>query len=252
MIPLLRVDGLTKYFYGVSALQGVTVDVMPGELVGVIGPNGSGKTTLFDCITGHLRPDRGRVLYRGGDITGLPPHRIALAGIGRTFQAVRVFPRLTVLDHLFLAVQEMQGDGIVARLVRAPAARRSEEEAWARAAEVLGLVGLRELENLPVTHLSYGQRKLLVLGMAIMMRPVLLLLDEPMAGVNPVVIETVMAILRALHQQGATIILVEHNLRAVMNFCQRVIVLESGRTIADGPPEEVRRNPRVLEAYFGH
>ncbi len=251
MTSILCVERLTKTFYGVVALRDVTLSVGPGELVGVIGPNGSGKTTLFDCVTGYLRPDRGRVWYRGREITGLPPHWVALTGIARTFQTVRIFPRLTVLEHLLLAVQESQGDGIVARALRTPVTRRLEADARARAAEVLQLVRLQGLESRPATHLSYGQRKLLVLGMALMARPTLVLLDEPLAGINPVVAEALVEVIRALHRDGLTVVLVEHNLRAVMDTCQRVVVLDSGRLIADGPPEEVRRNPDVLEAYFG-
>jgi ABC-type branched-subunit amino acid transport system ATPase component len=251
MTPVLSVDRLTKRFGGVTALQDVTVDVMPGELVGVIGPNGSGKTTLFDCITGYLTPDRGRVLYRGRDITGIPPHRVAHAGIGRTFQAVRVFPRLTVLDHLLLATQEFQGDGTISRLLRTPRSRLLETQARAQASEVLDVIGLQGLQMRLVIHLSYGQRKLLALGMVLMTRPTLLLLDEPLAGVNPVVVERLMATIRAVHRQGLTVILIEHNLRAVMTTCQRVIVMESGRPIADGAPEVVRAHPAVLEAYLG-
>jgi len=248
---LLCVERISKRFYGLVALEDVSFEVRGGELVGLIGPNGSGKTTLFNCVTGYLRPERGRIVYRGKEITSLPPHRIALEGIGRTFQAARVFPRLTVMEHMLAARQEFQGDGVVSRLVRGPAARRSEAEAAERARHLLEDVGLAGMASQPGAHLSYGQRKLLALAMALMTDPALLLLDEPVAGVTPVLVERLVELIRELHRTGRTVVLIEHNMRVVMELCERVVVLDYGRKIAEGPPHAVRSDPRVVEAYFG-
>ena len=248
---VLEVIGLGKRFAGVDALDGVSLSVAPGELVGIIGPNGSGKTTLFDCVAGAVTPDRGRVRLDGEDITGQPAHRAARRGLGRTFQAARVFPRLTVREHLLGALQEFQPDGFAARLLRLPAAVRAEAEADRRARELLRWVGLAETADRPAASLSYGQRKLLAFAMALVPVPRLLMLDEPMAGVNPVLVDQLTRHIRELHAEGRTVLLVEHNLRVVMTLCQRLVVLDHGQKIAEGPPEAVREMPAVVDAYFG-
>jgi branched-chain amino acid transport system ATP-binding protein len=236
--PVLEVAGLTKRFAGVTALADVDLSVGAGELVGIIGPNGSGKTTLFNCIAGAVRPDRGRIALDGREITGRPPHVAARRGLGRTFQAARVFPRLTVREHLLAAFQEFQPDGFAARLLRLPSAVRAEADADRRARALLDWVGLAETADRPAAALSYGQRKLLAFAMALVPAPRLLMLDEPMAGVNPVLVER-------------TVVLIEHNLTVVMTLCQRLVVLDHGQKIAEGPPPVVRETPAVIEAYFG-
>ncbi len=247
----LLVEGVTKRFYGIAALEDVSFAIAPGELVGLIGPNGSGKTTLFNCLTGYLRPERGRIMYRNTDITRLSPHHIAMAGIGRTFQAALIFPRLSVLDHLLVAQQEFHRDTALERLVRTRRARRFEAVAEEKAYALLQLVGLAVMSDRPVTHLSYGQRKLLALAMALATDPNLLLLDEPVAGVNPVLVQRLMDLIRELHNQGRTIVLIEHNMRVVMQLCERVIVLDHGRKIAEGSPWAVREDPQVVQVFFG-
>ena len=249
--PVLEVTGLTKRFAGVVALADVELTVGPGELVGVIGPNGSGKTTLFNCIAGAVRPDRGRVVLDGREITGCPPHAAARRGLGRTFQAARVFPRLTVREHLLAAFQEFQPDGFLARLLRLPAAARAEAAADRRARALLDWVGLAEAEERPAAALSYGQRKLLAFAMALVPTPRVLMLDEPMAGVNPLLVERLARHIRELHAEGRTVVLIEHNLSVVMTLCQRLVVLDHGQKIAEGPPQQVRETPAVIEAYFG-
>ncbi|HEY2994999.1 MAG TPA: ABC transporter ATP-binding protein [Methylomirabilota bacterium] len=250
-MALLEVRGLSKHFLGVTAVDRVDLTVEPGELVSLIGPNGSGKTTLFNCVTGYLAADGGRVLFRGRDLTSAPPHRVARLGVGRTFQQVSVFPRLSALDNLLVFLQQHQEERVLARLVRTPGVRRLEAEAVERARRLLDLVGLGGKAEAAAGSLSYGQRKLLAFAGALMPDPELLLLDEPAAAVNPTMINQMKEHIRALHRQGKTVLLVEHNMDVVMDISQRVVVLDHGQKIAEGPPEAIRRDPRVIEAYFG-
>jgi ABC-type branched-subunit amino acid transport system ATPase component len=250
-MALLEVRGLIKHFLGVTAVGGVDLAVEPGELVSLIGPNGSGKTTLFNCVTGYLAADGGRVLFRGRDLTGAPPHRVARLGVARTFQQVSVFPRLSALENLLVFLQQHQEEHLVARLLRTRRLRRLEAEAVERARRLLDLVGLAAKAGDAAGSLSYGQRKLLAFAGALMPDPDLLLLDEPAAAVNPTMINQMKDHILALHRQGKTVLLVEHNMDVVMDISQRVVVLDHGQKIAEGSPEAIRRDPRVIEAYFG-
>jgi len=250
-MALLEIRGLTKRFLGVTAVDQVDLAVEAGELVSLIGPNGSGKTTLFNCVTGYLPPDGGRVAFRGRDITGAAAHRIARRGVGRTFQLVSVFPRLSVLDNLRTFLQQHQEESVLARLVRTPRVRQLESAATARAMALLDSVGLAGRADAPAGSLSYGQRKLLAFAAALMPDPELVLLDEPAAAVNPTMINQMKEQIRGLHRQGKTVLLVEHNMDVVMDISERVVVLDHGQKIAEGPPGAVRRDPRVVEAYFG-
>jgi ABC-type branched-subunit amino acid transport system ATPase component len=250
-MPLLEIRGLVKRFVGVTAVDHVDLTLEAGELVSLIGPNGSGKTTLFDCVTGYLAADAGRIRFRGRDVTNAPPHRVARLGIARTFQQVSVFPRLTVLENLLVFVQQHQEERLLARLLRTRGVRRLEREAVERAHHLLDLVGLGGRADAPAGTLSYGQRKLLAFAAALMPDPDLLLLDEPAAAVNPTMINQMKAHIRALHRQGKTVLLVEHNMDVVMDISRRIVVLDHGQAIAEGPPEAIRRHPRVIEAYFG-
>ena len=250
-MALLEVRGLVKRFLGVTAVDGVDLSVERGELVSLIGPNGSGKTTLFNCVTGFLPADGGRVLFRGADVTNAAPHRIARLGLGRTFQQVSVFARLSALDNLLVFLQQHQEEHLLARLLRTPRLRRLEAAAVERARALLDLVGLGARAAAPAGSLSYGQRKLLAFAAALMPDPELILLDEPAAAVNPTMINQMKDHILALHRQGKTVLLVEHNMDVVMDISERVVVLDHGQKIAEGPPAAIRRDPGVVEAYFG-
>ena len=250
-MALLEIRGLVKRFLGVTAVDQVDLTVEPGELVSLIGPNGSGKTTLFNCVTGYLTADGGRVRFRGRDLTNVAPHRVARLGVARTFQQVSVFPRLSALENLLVFVQQHQEEHLLARLLRTPRLRRLEAEAVERARRLLDLVGLSDKADAGAGSLSYGQRKLLAFAAALMPDPDLLLLDEPAAAVNPTMINQMKDHILALHRQGKTVLLVEHNMEVVMDISQRVVVLDHGQKIAEGSPEAIRRDSRVIEAYFG-
>ena len=250
-MPLLEIRGLVKRFLGVTAVDQVDLTVEPGELVSLIGPNGSGKTTLFNCVTGYLAADGGRVRFRGRDLTNLAPHRVARLGVARTFQQVSVFPRLSTLENLLVFLQQHQEEHLLARLLRTPRLQRLEAEAVERARRLLDLVGLSDKADAGAGSLSYGQRKLLAFAAALMPDPDLLLLDEPAAAVNPTMINQMKDHILALHRQGKTVLLVEHNMEVVMDISQRIVVLDHGQKIAEGTPEAIRRNPDVIEAYFG-
>lgn len=250
---VLDVRDLARHFGGVQALRGVTLHVKRGEIVGVLGPNGAGKSTLFDCVTGFVTPSGGRVTLRGGDgspdgrpieITGRAPAWIAQQGLARTFQLMRVFPALTAMDNL-LAGQEHRGESLLASFTPNPPA------AHLRGAELLRLVGLADHGETPASALSYGQQKLLSLAMALMRRPRLVLLDEPVAGVNLTVIERIKAHIRAQNAAGVTFLIIEHNMDVVMELADRLYFLAEGRVVTEGSPDAIQRNEEVLRLYYG-
>jgi branched-chain amino acid transport system ATP-binding protein len=251
MAPRLVVEGLRKSYRGVHAVDGLDFSVAPGSITGMIGPNGSGKSTAVDCITGFQPVDAGTIHLNGADITAQAPDRIARAGIMRSFQQVRVYDELPVIDNLCLAQQEFDGAGWLDAVLRSRRYRRVRAEAEARAGELLELVGLTRYTASPAGLLSYGQKKLVALAAALMPCPQLVILDEPVAGVNPTRVREVEAIIRRLNAAGESFLIIEHNVDFIMNLCQQVIVLDQGRKLAEGPPAIIREDPRVLAAYLG-
>ncbi|VTU36563.1 Lipopolysaccharide export system ATP-binding protein LptB [Variovorax sp. PBS-H4] len=249
--PLLEVRGLTKRYLGLTAVDRLDYQVEAGSIVGLIGPNGSGKSTSIDCISGFQRADEGEWFLEGKPLAGLLPHRIARAGLTRTFQTVRAYDDMSLLDNLRVAAQESDGCGWLASLRRSRAVRDKEAAAARRGRELLDTVGLLAYADAPAAILSYGQRKLLAIAASMMARPRLVVLDEPVAGVNPTMVRHIETVIRKLNAEGVTLVIVEHNVDFIMNLCQRVVVLESGRKIADGAPGLIRSDPRVLAAYLG-
>jgi len=242
---LLEVEGVSRSFGGVRALQGASLKVPAGRICGLIGPNGSGKTTLFNIITGYERADSGRVALKGQDVTGSAPERIFSLGVGRTFQITRIFSRLSVLDNMLIATQRNE------RWWRSMLRGAGSAEEVERAMELLEFVGLKGHARALAGELSYGQRKLLELAYVLVADPELLMLDEPAGGVNPTLIGQLADRIRRLNELGKTFLIVEHNMELVMSLCEEVSVMSFGTVLVTGPPDEVRSDPRVLEAYLG-
>lgn len=244
-MALLDVEGLSKTFFDYPALDKVSLSVEPGELLGIIGPNGSGKSTLFNCMTGVLHATSGAVRLHGREITRMSADRIFAQGIARTFQLIQVFPEMTVYENMLMAAQERDGS-FAGRLFR-----REPQETRDRARELLDYLGIDFLRGNLASALSYGQQKLLDFGMALMSKPDVILLDEPLAGVNPTMIQKMAGHITDLNGKGLTFVVIEHNMEVVMSLCRRIIVLSQGQQIAEGTPAEVAENPLVLDAYFG-
>jgi len=230
---ILEIRGVTKRFGGVTAVNRCSLALAPGKIYGLIGPNGSGKTTLFNCVTGIEPCDEGEIRFKSARINGLRPHQVALRGVGRTFQIIRVFPELTALENLLVV------------------SREPFEAARRRAQELLRLVTLDRLASEYAGNLSYGQQKLLEFTRTLMMDPDLILLDEPAAGVNRTLLNELLAAIMRLRDAGKTILIVEHDMKVVMGLCETVFVLDYGEKIAEGPPEVIQADDRVIEAYFG-
>jgi ABC-type branched-subunit amino acid transport system ATPase component len=248
---MLDVRGVCRNFGGLPALGDVSFRAAAGEVTALIGPNGAGKSTLINCATGVDRPNAGEVLLAGARITGLPAHRVAGLGVARTFQNLRLFPRLSVLDNVLCGLTVQAGGSLLGALLRPPAMRARERRLRLTALAALDRFGLAELAGWPVGVLAYGDRKRVELARAVVSEPRLLLLDEPVAGLNATETAAVGREIRRLRGQGYTVLLVEHDMDLVMSVADRVVVLDGGRCIAQGTPDEVRRNPLVLEAYLG-
>jgi ABC-type branched-subunit amino acid transport system ATPase component len=250
-VSLLEVRGLTRSYYGVHALRGVDLTVMAGGITGLIGPNGAGKTTLFNCVSGVVPPDSGTIRFDGHEIAGRRPDAIARLGLVRTFQIARGFPRLTVLENLLLYGDRQPGERLAAALLRPAAALRRETELQERAFAVARRLNLTRVLNNPASDLSGGQKKLLEIGRVLMAAPKLILLDEPVAGVNPTLAREIAVRLRELAAEGITILVIEHHMDTIASLCDHVVVLAEGRNLAEGGFADLVRDERVQEAYMG-
>ena len=249
---ILQTQGLAKSFLGLQALQDFSVAVKINEILGLIGPNGAGKTTCFNLLTGFLVPTAGQIHFKGEDITGRPPAQIARLGLARTFQNIRVFNSLSVLENVMAAAQLRTHFSLAELLLSAPGFRRKEAQVTVRAYELLDLLGLSEYANRPAASLPYAHQRRLEIARALATEPQLLLLDEPAAGMNPAESDSLHQLILDLRARfQLTILLVEHDMRLVMNLCERIIVLNYGKIIAGGKPEAVRADPQVIAAYLG-
>lgn len=252
-MALLEIRNLSKNFGGFSALSNIELDVEPGEIRGVIGPNGSGKSTLFNMITGVYKPEPGaKIVFDGHDITGREPHDIARLGVARTFQMLRIFAGMSVMENMLVGHHALMRYGSVSAVIGSPKAWREERRVRDEMMELLAFIGLADYAEMPAGELSGGQRRLLALGRAMAAKPKLLMLDEPGAGLSPTNVDILLDTVRALQQRfGLTVIIIEHILKLVMDTCGQVCVLDHGEKIAEGPPEQIKADHRVIEAYLG-
>lgn len=250
---MLTIRGLTKNFGGLRAVNNLDLSVEAGEIVGLIGPNGSGKTTVFNLVTGLVRPTVGDIFFLGKPIVGLAPERITQAGIARTFQNLRIFGRMSVLENVLVGTYPRTRSGLLRILARSPSERQEDQWAKELAIELLSLFGRRLSERIhdPASSLSYANRRRLEIARALATVPKLILLDEPTAGMNPTETHELMDVVRRIRDRGVTILLIEHDLTVIKGICRRVIVLDHGVAITQGSYDEIRNNEAVIEAYLG-
>jgi ABC-type branched-subunit amino acid transport system ATPase component len=250
-MAILKVQNITKEFDGIKALDDLSFEIEEKSIIALIGPNGSGKTTLFNIITGFLAKDRGRIIYEGKDITSLKPYKIARLGIGRTFQNIRLFPQISVLDNVMLAFKYETGEDFMAALLQTKKMKVEDKANQLKAEDLLKFVGLIEKKDKLGEELSHGQRKLLELARALALDPEFLLLDEPTAGLFPEMKGLMLDHIRTLKNKGKTILFIEHDMHSVMSVADKIIVLNHGKKIAEGAPEEIKANKEVQIAYLG-
>jgi ABC-type branched-subunit amino acid transport system ATPase component len=248
---LLAVESLERSFGGVRAVDGASFEVGPGEVHGLIGPNGAGKTTVINMVSGLLAPTGGRIRLEGREIQALAPHRIAALGVARTFQNIRLFSDLTARDNVLVGEHRVRKASLGARLLLLPAAREEEARARDQALALLERIGLAGRAHERARNLSYGEQRRVEIARALAADPRLLLLDEPTAGMNPVEVQAVATLIRKVAAEGHAVLLIEHNVKLVMDVCDRITVLDFGKVIAEGAPAEVARDPAVIAAYLG-
>jgi len=254
---ILQVSGLTKNFGGIKAIDKVDLDIHPGEIVALIGPNGAGKTTFFNCLTGIYTPTAGDIYLRNPEtgkktrLNGMKPNNITKIGMARTFQNIRLFPSMSVLENVMIGRHCRTKALILGAIFRGPATRREEEEIVDTSRGLLKKVGLHRHANEEARNLSYGAQRRLEIGRALATEPFLLLLDEPAAGMNPQETEALVTLIKAICKEGHSILLIEHDMKLVMSLSDRIFVMDYGKKIAQGTPEEVRSNPAVIKAYLG-
>jgi len=251
-MPLLQVKEMTHFFGGLRAVYNYNLAIDAGQIKGLIGPNGAGKTTIFNLITGRYKPTEGEVLLGGQVITGMPPYRIASMGLGRTFQNLRLWRHMTVLEHVKMSQYSKVDYGLIGAFLGTPRRHRQEAEIEEKAHRLLNLVGVDHLSDQVVTNLPYGAQRRVEIARALAVEPKILFLDEPTAGMNPDELSQMTRIIRHIHSElGLAIFLIEHRMKFVMDLCERIQTLVFGEVISEGTPEEIQNDPRVIDAYLG-